>query len=274
VMGRLREDGGAGPCWITTTPKGRNWVWREFVENRRASYALFHARTQDNPYLAAEFVDDLEQSYTGSWAAQELGGEFVAFEGLVYEQFGADNVAERADYDPQRGIVEIAFDDGFAANPRVFLFLQRDDDGSVCVFDELYHTRHLPNVCIGEAKAMLAQHAERAGVTEPPAYFEIAVGDPSAVELIASFRQADIPARGARLEVIEGIKRVRSWVRDGSGRARLLVHPRCANFIREMSEYSYPAGTEDKSTVKPVKESDHGPDAIRYWLWLRTRAAA
>ena len=26
TIGRLRKDGKAGPCWLTTTPKGRNWV--------------------------------------------------------------------------------------------------------------------------------------------------------------------------------------------------------------------------------------------------------
>jgi len=76
VIGRLRAGGEAGPAWITTTPKGRNWVWREFVEKQRSEYAVHRARTDENPYLADEYIRDLEAAYTGSFAAQELGGEF------------------------------------------------------------------------------------------------------------------------------------------------------------------------------------------------------
>jgi hypothetical protein len=108
-----------------------------------------------------------------------------------------------------------------------------------------------------------------------PARFDIAVGDPSAVELAASMRRADIPARGAKCEIVEGIKRVRALVRGAAGQCRLLVHPRCKNFIREMGEdYRYPDGSEGRSDIKPVKENDHGPDAIRYWAWLRARSVA
>ena len=82
IIGRLRADGGAGPCFVTSTPKGRNWLYKHAGEMR-----IFRAHTRDNPYLSREFVDSLEASYTGKFAAQELAGEFVAFEGLVYDEF-------------------------------------------------------------------------------------------------------------------------------------------------------------------------------------------
>ena len=277
ILGRLREGGRAGPCWLTTTPKGRNWIWKEFVKERRPGYALFRASTKDNPYLSERFVENVTNAYTGQFAAQELEGEFVTFEGLVYDNFGPDNITEHADFDPARGPVEIAYDDGFAASPRVFLFIQRGEGGEIFVFDELYHIRHLPAECISEAFDIMRSHIDRVtGKPDSvPARFDIAVGDPSAVELAASMRRADIPSRGAKCEIVEGIKRVRALVRDGAGTCRLLVHPRCREFAREMGEdYRYPEGSAGRSDIKPVKENDHGPDAIRYWAWLRARAFA
>ncbi len=82
VMGRLRAGGQAGPMWITSTPKGRNWLYKASQE-----MTVFRANTDDNPYLSGEFVDSLKATYTGQFARQELYGEFVTYEGLVYEEF-------------------------------------------------------------------------------------------------------------------------------------------------------------------------------------------
>jgi hypothetical protein len=296
-------------AWTTTTPRGRrHWLYKMFVEqeippeveallaelgHEGPLYEYFHASIHDNrANLDPLFYVSMLTAYTGSFREQELNGQFVeTAEGLVYEEFGPENITTAAEFEPGRGPVEVAYDDGFAASPRVFLLIQRGDNGEVFVFDEIYHTRHLPGVCIEEAKDMLKEHVrvaarrledarERAALLADAeagnglARFEIAVGDPSAVELQASWRQADVVARGGRCEIIEGIKRLRALVRDGSGMCRLQIHPRCKNLLREMGEdYKYPEGSEAKAGIKPLKEHDHGPDALRYWAWLRTRPA-
>lgn len=268
-------------AWVTMTPRGkRHWTFKMFVQQevpaevqvlldelgyRGPLYEYHHASIHDNrANLDPLFYASMMTAYTGKWGEQELEGLFVeTAEGLVYEEFGADNISALADYEKKRGPVEIAYDDGFAHSPRVFLFIQVDDKGVVNIFDELYHTRHLPAVCISEAKAM----AKGYGIE----HFEIAVGDPSAVQLAEALRQADIPARGGSAGVIEGINNIRRLVRGADGKVGLRVHSRCRNFIREMGEdYQYPEGAKGDE-VKPVKEEDHGPDAIREWAWMRMR---
>ena len=44
MIGRLRAGGRAGHAWVTTTPKGRNWLYE-----RQSEIAIFRARTRDNP---------------------------------------------------------------------------------------------------------------------------------------------------------------------------------------------------------------------------------
>ena len=79
IIGRLRAGGQAGPCFVTSTPKGRNWLYERSGEMR-----IFRAHTRDNPYIAREFVDRWRSLY-GQFAAQELAAS-SGFE-AVYDEF-------------------------------------------------------------------------------------------------------------------------------------------------------------------------------------------
>ncbi|MEK0325106.1 MAG: phage terminase large subunit [Nitrosopumilus sp.] len=97
VIGRLRQPGFPGRTWITTTPRGKteNWLYEEYVLKVEKSPTLtsnrkiFSARTRDNILnIGEEYVLDLEATYTGEYAKQELLGQFVdLIEGRVYPQF-------------------------------------------------------------------------------------------------------------------------------------------------------------------------------------------
>jgi phage terminase large subunit len=98
-LGRLRQPGFPHRSVITTTPRGKknNWVYQEYVEkprlNPRLSRVVYHARTRDNiRNIGSEYIEDLEATYTGEFALQELEGQFVdIIEGRVFPQFSYDN---------------------------------------------------------------------------------------------------------------------------------------------------------------------------------------
>src|SRR5262245_16927992 len=84
TIGRLREHGVAGPCWVTTTPKPRdigssseNWTRRVFVTGATDETAIYHARTAANPFLPAAFARSLRSQYTARLARQELDAEWL-----------------------------------------------------------------------------------------------------------------------------------------------------------------------------------------------------
>jgi phage terminase large subunit-like protein len=77
LQGRLRQPTFPHKLWITTTPKGFNWVYREFAQEQRPDYAMHRWATKDNPHLPESFVRQLEESYDASFGLQELLGEFV-----------------------------------------------------------------------------------------------------------------------------------------------------------------------------------------------------
>ena len=95
VIGRLRQPGFPHRSWLTTTPRGKtdNWLYLEYVEkpkeNPELSRRTFHARTRDNiANIGEEYISDLEATYTGEFALQELEGQFVdIIEGRVYPMF-------------------------------------------------------------------------------------------------------------------------------------------------------------------------------------------
>lgn len=245
IIGRLRAGGGAGPCFITSTPKGRNWLYERASEMR-----IFRAHTRDNPYLSAEFVGSLEESYTGKYAAQELAGEFVAFEGLVYDEFSREtHVSTRTG--PWSRVV-IGVDEGYT-NPAVLLVIGEDNDGRLHVFDEFYKRRALQGDVVTACKDFVVKYKAKTVVV-----------DPSAAGLIAEMRSAGIPADSANNAVSDGIQAVKGRLATaGDGRPRLTFAPSCVNTLAELESYAW---RETHGTVRdePEKVNDHAMDALRY----------
>ena len=247
IIGRLRADGKAGKLWITTTPNGRNWLY-----HRREEIKLFHSRTQDNPYLSPDFVQSLERSYSGDFAKQELGGEFITLEGMVYGDFREDvHVRERNPEEMRYWA--IACDEGYT-NPAVLLLIGVDGDSRLHIYREFYER--------GKLQEQVIEHALMWQQTRKIA---VVVVDASAAGLVADMRNNNLPAAPAKGRVLDGIAAVQAMLAvQGDGRARLTIDPSCTNTINEFESYVWKPGKDE-----PVKENDHAMDALRYFLnWL------
>ena len=75
MMGRRRRA--PGLAWVTTTPRGKNWVHRVFVEQATPHHACIRASSLTNQYLPRDFVQSLVDAYDEQFAMQEIGGEFL-----------------------------------------------------------------------------------------------------------------------------------------------------------------------------------------------------
>ncbi|HYW25767.1 MAG TPA: phage terminase large subunit [Terriglobales bacterium] len=115
VIGRLREHGRAGPCWVTTTPKPRNvgpgggvnWTRRVFVTEATEETALVRATTAANPFLPPEYARSLRSQYTARLARQELEAEWVLdVEGALFTHA----MIHRAPQPPDLARVVVAVD--------------------------------------------------------------------------------------------------------------------------------------------------------------------
>jgi len=259
LIGRIRI-GNNPQGWITSTPKW-NWLKNVFIDKPSKFKSRFTVQTKDNPFLDKTYVESVYSEYSSNDAKQELEGEFVAPEGLVYSNFNEHNITE-LEPDPKREI-EIAYDDGFV-DPRVFLLIQRTAN-YILVFDEQFHSSHLPRTCIQE----LLGRCQKNKWPKPV----LAIGDPTAIELREEFRLANIAARGERVPNIEGITRLRSLFCNANGQRRLLIQKRCVNLLAEiMHQYIYPETGTRSNTEEPIDRFNHGCDALKYWSYHRARA--
>lgn len=73
MIGRLRER--PGKAWVTSTPRGRNWLHKEFMPS--IDYDTIRSSTRQNPYLPPDFIPTLERSYSQRMLRQEVEGEFI-----------------------------------------------------------------------------------------------------------------------------------------------------------------------------------------------------
>jgi phage terminase large subunit len=227
---------------IVTTPKGRNWLYE-----RQSEMTIFRAATKDNPYIPSAFVSELERSYTGNFARQELYGDFVAFEGLVYPMFSRGvNVKTRKREEMKRGI--FANDEGYT-NPSVILDIGQDGDGRTHVFREWYRRGQIQDTVI-------ATNQEWYNDIRP----ETITVDSSAAGLIAAMREAGLPAVSHSGRVRDGIGIVQNALTvQADGKPRLTIDPACVNTIAEFESYCWKEGKDE-----PEKQNDHAMDALRY----------
>lgn len=92
LIGRVRTE--PEKAWVTTTPKGRNWVYEFFVENFDETKYWVQASTENAPWLSDDYVESLKGDYSEELRRQEMEGEFVSMGGNVfsYDDFIRDEI--------------------------------------------------------------------------------------------------------------------------------------------------------------------------------------
>jgi len=261
LTGRLRA-GNYRNMFVTGTPKGRNWVWRKFhpdsddqlpnVSNTLGvpSYANFH-----NPL---EYRRDILADYEGAFYDQEVLGQFVKFEGLVYRWFDRQQLVDN--YHDDHG--DFIYDDvdewvyGVDCghnNPAAIVALARRGDRWYAT--ETLYERRLTDTDLAErAVNMVDRNGEGRFYCDP--------SDPGA---ITELERAGLAAQGAANDITPGIKIVTRIGMDDN----LRVDESCQPLITEFNQYQYPEG--DGTKDKPVDESNHALDALRYALFTHER---
>jgi len=182
--------------------------------------------------------------------AQEFDCDFIGSGALVYQEFDPEVHVGDYQYNPEWPTY--AGQDFGYIQPSVALIIQVSPSEDVFVIHEHYHT-HQP--VSGLAKDVYRPAGERYGVQ---AWY----CDPSGRSEIAELRRAGIPAVGRRSLVEEGVLEIRKLLRPpGGGPPRLHIDRGCMRLIAELSGYTYREGADQIE-----KRSDHGPDALRYFV--------
>jgi PBSX family phage terminase large subunit len=249
LLGGLRQRGYPLRAWLTGTPKPFSWVKSKFIDEHTRvpnSFAMTEIPIETNRALPKNYVDSLRAQYKGRFAAQELDGLFVEFEGLVYPDFSENHILkpEAADLRPPYGRLFYGIDWGFR-NPCAMLAMTIKEKGKIVILEEFYKTHTTDDQLIEIAKAWEKRYGKG------PFYC-----DPSQPDSIVKFRKAGLDAKGAKNAVVPGIKTVTSYMLKENG---LRISPFCQNLINELRTYTYSEGTD-----APIKLNDHACDSARY----------
>jgi phage terminase large subunit len=177
-------------------------------------------------------------------------GEWGVIEGLVYERW-QEQAFSWQEVSAMDG-VESAFglDFGYTNDPTaLWCGLISNEQKTIWVFDELY-AKALTN-------EMIAERLTSMGYAK-----ELITADSAEPKSIEELRRLGIRRiRGAakgKDSIINGIQKIQDYM--------IIIHPRCVNFLTEISCYSWDKDKFDKPINRPIDDNNHLMDAMRYAL--------
>lgn len=229
------------------------WSAQSWLKARFFDYKDDTIFTKTTTYRCNEWLDDADRHIFELMQKQnprrykiEGEGEWGIAEGLIYE-----NVEQQEfDVDVIRRTegIKAAFnlDFGFT-DPNAFVCELIDNKNKIIyIFDEWYAQGVTNQIIAKQIKAM-GYGSERI------------VCDSAEPKSIAELQEAGIkaePSRKGRDSVNHGIQQIQNY--------KIIVHPKCKEFWREIQNYCWAKDKNGKPTDKPDHEFSHGMDSMRY----------
>lgn len=227
----------------------RHWLKKRFFDEPSKNVLVMTTNYMCNEFLSEADLVLFEEMKKNPRRYRTAGlGEWGIVEGLVYE-----NWEERV-FDVHeisiRPSVRSAFgmDFGYVNDPStLFCGLVDTVAREIYVFDEMYE-KGMSNEDIKERVSEMGYSKERikADSAEPKS--------------IAYLRKAGLTRIRAAKKGPDSIRAGISIIQD----YKIIIHPRCVNFITEISNYTWDKDKFDNAINKPIDDFNHLMDAMRY----------
>lgn len=246
---------------ITTTPRGRNWLYRDVYRPAKSGedpdMAVVECRSIDNPWASKAYLAKLRKKFGPDYAAQELDALFTSLVGYVYDfdrvEHMADLPSQDAEHYPVRVIgVDPGYGDPYAAG--VWL---RDADRRWWCAAELYRTKAITADLEPWFAAQMAKWRPQKIYCDKrrPSDWQMLrkMGFP-AVPNIDVFGEDD------RRTVMPMIRIVQRVMRED----RLRISHECEWHAEEFEKYAYPDREARNAGENPQDYANHCMDEMRY----------
>lgn len=298
--------------WESITTRLRNWQvsFQQLLADCNPSHpthwlkqrcdsgqtTMLHSTHENNPILfqngemterGRAYLDKLDRLSGVRYQRLRLGN-WVAAEGVIYDEFTTDHVLSGIPLEWRKGEaldhagIPIswrrywAVDFGFT-NPFTCQWWAEDGDGRLYLYREIYHTRRTVDQ---HAKAILKAVAPEGRWLEPKP--TVITCDHDAEGRVVFERETGLSTSNAHKSVAEGIQAVQVRLRDaGDGRRRIyFLRDTLVERDTELEDAGKPLSLldeipgyvwarkqkagESKEQDEPLKENDHGCDAMRY----------
>ncbi len=260
VTGRCSVEG--RKMWFNCNPAGpMHWFKTGWIDNRKKKKLVYlHFTMDDNLSLSEAIKADYRSMYAGVFFLRYIKGLWAVAEGLIYTMCTDEERPIALKSISQKYITV----DYGTSNPCVFLEIW--DDGETVWADREYRwdSRSEEARQTGNPQKTDAQYAddmEEFMGREPEDQCPIVV-DPSAASFIAELQKRGFYVIPADNEVLDGIRATATLLAQDY----LKINKNCKGLRSEMRSYVWDDKAAQRGEEKPVKQLDHGPDALRYYI--------
>lgn len=267
---------------------------------------VFEASTYENAQnLAPDYIQTLEATYRGKMRDRYLLGKWVAFDGVIYEEFDmdthviSDSMMREHIHSLRHSGYELGFKEAYdygSVEPSCYLQAIVDGDGNLFILDGFYQPdpgiKHQADMIKALRDKNLYQEMQRYGqfmtpeILADPAVFRRTNATQYGAQgttIAEMFYEHDIVMKRANNNTLHGIINVKQWLEiqqmrinpftHSRGSPRLFVSEKLQWFIDEITTWRWAKNHADQSIDKPVNKDDHAMDALKYLLATETKAA-
>ena len=234
---------------ITFNPwNERHWLKRRFFDVESSDVLALTTNYTCNEWLDEADIkvfEAMKKNNPRRYQVAGLGGWGIV-EGLVYENWKEQEFT----FEQIKHCKTVSgLDFGYTNDPTAFFLGFLDlDNKKLYVWDELYE-KGLSNKKIHERIIEMGYGKER--ITADSA-------EPKSIDELRSLGLRIQGAKKGKDSIINGIQ----WIQD----LEIIIHPRCVNFITEISNYSWDKDKLGSRLNKPIDDFNHLMDAMRYGL--------
>lgn len=254
--------------WID---KSTGYLGKERVEQIRKKAAeeekdpglkeilYLHFTMDDNLSLSEEIKARYRSMYIGVFFKRYILGLWAAAEGVIYDMFDPEKHVKNIKEFFQilvNGNRYVSCDYG-TQNATVFLLWNKGIDGKWYCIREYYYS--------GRDKGKQKTDAEYADDLKKwldGTRIKAMIVDPSAASFIAELRKRGYKVIKANNDVLDGIRLVGMLL----NLEMLIFSSSCTETIKEFASYIWDDKAAEHGEDKPVKQHDHGCDAVRYFV--------
>ena len=253
--------------WTLNPGNPLDYIYTEYLdkyeEQQLPGFHLWKFTLDDNLALTQERKDELRAQYSGLFYRRYILGERCLAEGIIYDMLTEENYYDNTTRPaglPYLATRYIAVDYG-TTNPCVFLDIY-DDGETIWVDREYYYDSRK-----AQRQKEDAEYADDfvAFLGDDEQFMPAAtVVDPSATSFILTLKKRGYHVKPAENGVLYGIRLLSTLFKS----RRVKLHKeRCPQTCAELQVYAW----DDKAIVQtgkeaPIKQKDHGPDALRYYV--------
>lgn len=247
---RLRGSTQNQQIIMAFNPISKNhWLFKFCELNPPTSFVFIHSTYKDNPFLNKEYVDELEELYIRNPAKARIfcDGEWgVDEEGLVLKRWKAE------EFDPyelaSQGLEHrVGMDLGWIDKSAIVDTLYDREKKIIYVFNEFYKS--------GCQLSELVQAIDDMHLKKSKIFVDAA--EPRSIQYFKQKNINAVPCAKGKDSVKAGLMFLQDHM--------IIVHPKCKNFIMELSNFSYiRSKITGEWTEDTTHQYSHAIDACRY----------